>query len=411
MNYWRTVALVFSGTAVAQAIPLVGSLVIARLFAPAEFGVFTAWLGIAAIVGVFVTGRFEMALALEPDGEPRERAAMATVATTLLLVAAVTLIGTPVYLLLGDRLPQLPSALLLLFVPAFITLAASQIWQAWAAADGRFRALSMMRIVQAATITGLQILVGAIAPEASSLAAAHIIGVAAGVGFMAIQLPPRRLDGGRVTLRAFWRRYRKFPLFSLPADTVNTTAAQLPLVLVASRFGAEAAGFVALAFRTLGAPISLMGTAVLDVFKRRASSAWRERGDCAAEYRQTFVVLAAGSAVATVIFWFAGEELFAVAFGEEWRPAGKAALILLPLFALRFVASPLSYVFYIAEKQHVDLMWQVCLLGSTLATLLLLPTYERALLGYALGYGLLYVAYLFLSYRYSMGPADGRMRA
>ena len=367
MNYWRSVALVFSGTALAQAIPLLGSLLIARLFVPAEFGVFTAWLGIAAIVGVFVTGRFEMALALEDDGAPRAQAAMATVATTLLFIAVVCGLGLPAYFIFADRLPHLPPMLVGLFLPAFVALAASQIWQAWAASDGLFRALSAMRIVQAATITGLQIAAGLAAPSASSLALAHICGVALGVAVMMRWLPLRRLEGGLSALTPFWSRYRKFPMYALPADTVNTTAAQLPLAIIASRFGAESAGFVALAFRTLGAPISLMGTAVLDVFKRSASTAWRERGNCRREYLQTFSVLAAGSVLATVFFYFAGEELFAIAFGEQWRPAGQAAVILLPLFALRFVASPLSYVFYVAEKQHADLMWQICLLATTLS--------------------------------------------
>jgi O-antigen/teichoic acid export membrane protein len=402
-GYWRSVALVFSGTAVAQMIPLLGSLVIARLFVPAEFGIFMTWLGIAAVVGVFATCRFEMALALEPDGPPRAAAAMATVLTTLGMVVGVVLVGAAAYALFSDRLSEMPRALILLFPAAFLALSGSQIWQAWAAAEGLFKALSTMRILQAATITGLQIGIGLVAPSATALAAAHVAGVAAGIAAMMIWLPPRRLEGGVATLRRFWSRYRKFPIFSLPADSVNTLAAQLPLIVVTARFSAEAAGFVALAFRTLGAPISLMGTAVLDVFKRRASTAWRDRGDCRAEYLQTFRVLAAGSLAASLVFVLAGEDLFAFAFGEDWRGAGEAAVILLPLFALRFVASPLSYTIYIAEKQQLDLMWQLALLCVTLATLFLPPDYGATLLAYALGYSLLYMVYLSLTYRLSRG--------
>ncbi|MBO6633384.1 MAG: oligosaccharide flippase family protein [Rhizobiaceae bacterium] len=402
-SYWRAFALVFSGTALAQLIPLLGSLVIARLFVPAEFGTFMAWLGIATLVGVFVTCRFEMALPLENDGEPRSVAAMATVAITLIAITLVVMVGLPIFLLIEEQLPALPPALIALLVPAFISLAASQIWQAWAAAEGLFRALPAMRIVQAASITGLQVSVGLIAPSASGLAASHIAGVVVGVAIMMFWLPPRRLPGGITTLLMFWRRYRKFPYFALPADTINTASVQLPLMIIAGRFGAEAAGYVALAFRTLGAPISLMGTAVLDVFKRRSSTAWRARGECRSEYLQTLGVLAAGSVVATLAFFSVGEELFALAFGERWRKAGQLAIILLPLFALRFVASPLSYLFYLAEKQHIDLMWQVCLLAMTLSTLFLPNEFRDALLSYALGYGLLYVAYLVLSFRFSRG--------
>ncbi|MCR9195465.1 lipopolysaccharide biosynthesis protein [Oceaniradius stylonematis] len=402
-SYWRNVALVFSGTAIAQLIPLLGSLVIARLFIPAEFGIFMSWLGISAVVGVFSTCRFEMALALEPDGPPRAAAAMATVLTTLAMVTGVVLLGLVAYQLLADRLASLPSALIVMFPAAFLALTGSQIWQAWAAAEGLFKALSFMRILQATTITGLQIGLGFVAPSATALAAAHLAGVAAGIIVMMFWLPPRRLEGGIGALVGFWSRYRKFPMFSLPADSVNTLAAQLPLLVIAGRFGAEAAGFVALAFRTLGAPISLMGTAVLDVFKRRASSAWRTRGDCRAEYVQTAKVLAAGSVAASLVFFLAGEELFVFAFGEDWRGAGQAAVILLPLFALRFVASPLSYTIYIAEKQQLDLIWQLVLLGMTLATLFLPQAYAATLLAYAIGYSLLYVAYISLTFRLSRG--------
>jgi O-antigen/teichoic acid export membrane protein len=401
--YWRSVALVFSGTAIAQMIPLLGSLAIARIFVPAEFGIFMAWLGVAAVAGVFVTCRFEVALPLEPDGPPRAAAAMATALTTLGMITAVALVGFLLYPVLAERWPSMPDGLLWLLPIAILALSAAQIWQTWAAAEGLFRALAAMRILQAATITGLQITAGLLAPNAFTLAAAHVVGVFAGVLLAMLWLPPRRFVGGMNALVGFWSRYRKFPMFSLPADSVNTLAGQLPLLVIAARFGAEAAGFVALAFRTLGAPISLMGTAVLDVFKRRASSAWRERGECRAEYMQTAKVLTAGSVAASLVFLVAGEELFVFAFGADWRGAGQAAVMLIPLFALRFVASPLSYTIYIAEKQQLDLIWQLALLGMTLATLFLPETYAATLLAYAVGYSLLYVFYIFLTFQLSRG--------
>lgn len=402
-QFWRAVFLVFSGTATAQLIPILGSLIIARLFLPAEFGVFVTWLGLCALAAVFVTGRFEMALALEPDGPARGAAATATFITTALLLAVLITIGMIVWPFISPILPVMPQPLVWLSLPCIAALAAAQIWQAWAAAEGRFKALSMMRIFQAAAITGLQILAGLVMPSALSLAIAHVAGVAAGLAVMYWQLPLHPLPNLPTALFGFWSRYRRFPIFALPADTVNTAAGQLPLIILSSRFGADIAGYVALTFRVLGAPISLMGMAVLDVFKRRASESWRETGSCRGPYTETFLVLAALSAAATLLFWFAGEDLFVFAFGAAWRMSGEAAVILLPMFALRFVASPLSYTFYIAEKQHIDLMWQICLLFMTLTALIAFDQYETTLRAYALGYGALYVIYMALSYRFSRG--------
>jgi O-antigen/teichoic acid export membrane protein len=220
---------------------------------------------------------------------------------------------------------------------------------------------------------------------------------------------PLRLPHGvagpeaRRAITEFLSRHRRLPLLALPADTVNTAATQLPVFIVTARFGAGVGGWLALAMRTLGAPIALLGSSVLDVFRRHAATAWREQGNCRADYLQTFWVLALGSGLMSAFVALFNEELFVLAFGEEWRRAGVIALWLLPLFALRFVASPLSYVFYVAQKQHVDLLWQCALLAVTLATLNIAADYESALISYAMGYGVLYIVYLGLSYRLSGG--------
>src|SRR3546814_20399001 len=91
-TFWKNTASVLSGTLVAQAIPLVGTLIVARLFAPADFGVFAAWLAIVNVLSVVLTARFESSLAVVPDGAPRDIAFFATIATTLILSAAATAI-------------------------------------------------------------------------------------------------------------------------------------------------------------------------------------------------------------------------------------------------------------------------------------------------------------------------------
>src|SRR3546814_13032769 len=89
---------VLSGTLVAQAIPLVGKLIVARLFAPADFGVFAAWLAIVNVLPVVLTARFESSLAVVHDGEPSDIAFFAAIATPPLLHAAATTIMHTIHL-------------------------------------------------------------------------------------------------------------------------------------------------------------------------------------------------------------------------------------------------------------------------------------------------------------------------
>lgn len=407
-RFWRHVGVVLSGTVLAQSIPLLGSLLIARLYLPADFGLFSTWLGLAQLGAVAMTGRYEMALALEPDGETRRVAVLATFATAGL---AVTLLAFVVSNLYGfGWLRQIPHGLLVSWVPAATLLCASQVWQAWAAADGRYRELGLLRVGQALAVTVLQVVAGSFDASAESLAWAQVagltIGVLLGVWYMPLSVKPM-IPGNLLTaMRGFQKRHYRFPLLSLPADTVNTAAAQLPLLIVASRFDADTAGWLAMAMRTLGAPISLLGAAVLDVFRRHAAQGWRDNGNCRFEYMRTFWVLAGAATLVALVLVTTSEPLFALVFGERWRAAGTVALWMLPMFTLRLVASPLSYMFYLADKQHIDLAWQLALLAMTVCTLTLAVTSRGALLAYSAGYSALYLVYLFLSYRLSRGTSS-----
>ena len=102
------------------------------------------------------------------------------------------------------------------------------------------------------------------------------------------------------------------------------------------------------------------------------------------------------------VIWLA-EPAFGWLFGRAWKDAGTIAVWLMPLFALRFMASPLSYVFYIANKQGVELIWQCILLITTVASFTFSASFEQSIDFYVVGYGALYVVYLVLSYRYSKG--------
>jgi O-antigen/teichoic acid export membrane protein len=406
-NFWRSVVTVLGGTALAQIIPILGSLIVARQYAPTEFGIYSGWLGVVMLLAILLTGRFETALAIESDGEPRRLAVISTLSTCLLVACGAGLfLAIFIWLGVGTALlDKIPSQMVSAMVPTAFAIASAQTWQSWAAAEGNYRQLNLMRITEATMVTIAQISAGTMFKSAIALAIAYLLGILCGL-FVAVRLMPLGeppTGKYRVTVSEFWRRNHRFPLISLPADAINTAAVQLPILIVGNRFGAETAGLLAMTMRIMGAPIGLLGKSVLDVFKRHAATSFRERGECRNDYIRTFKVLLIGSLAFCAVMAFSNETLFTLALGENWRGAGTFAVWLLPLFALRFMASPLSYIVYIAGKQHVDLFWQVALLGMTVITLSYPQHHDLAVQSYSGGYSLLYVIYLFMSYRFSLG--------
>jgi O-antigen/teichoic acid export membrane protein len=140
---------------------------------------------------------------------------------------------------------------------------------------------------------------------------------------------------------------------------------------------------------------------VLEVFKRQSVQDFKAHGNCRDAYLYTFkalVLLGLGPSLVLLLF---SPQLFAWIFGEQWRAAGELAQILAPLYFLNFIASPLSYVFAVAGKQKVDLIWQIALFGMTACVFLMPATLHQSLAWYAAGYSALYLVYLHMSWQCS----------
>lgn len=61
-EFSRNVLTLMTGTVIAQAIPVLVMPILTRLYLPQEFGKFAVYMSILAIMGIFATGRYEIAI-------------------------------------------------------------------------------------------------------------------------------------------------------------------------------------------------------------------------------------------------------------------------------------------------------------------------------------------------------------
>jgi O-antigen/teichoic acid export membrane protein len=169
--------------------------------------------------------------------------------------------------------------------------------------------------------------------------------------------------------------------------------------MIGIRYGAQAAGLFALTQRVLAAPISLVAASVLEVFKRQSVHDFETLGNCSSAYRYTFKTLFFLGLLPSLVLFVYSPALFAWVFGDSWGSAGELAQILAPLYFLNFIASPLSYVFFVAGKQKIELVWQIALFVMTAGVFFSPGTLQDTLLRYAIGYSGLYLIYLHMSYQ------------
>lgn len=403
-TYWKHVLTVLGGALGAQALPLLAAPLITRLCTPAELGAFSVWLGVVAVAAIGATLRLEAAMIMD-HGREHQATCFSVVAWSATLLALCMTLAMIVAraLALPFALHLSWSALLTLGIGAWLT-AYMQTTLAFATSREAFGQAAKAKVAAAGSIALAQVALLTAGAGDAALHSGQLIGLAAGLLAATVLLAPPR---PRLFLRpdADARRYlhhhRAFWQISLPSNLLNVLVGQLPLFLIGARHGALAAGLYALTQRVLSAPVALLASSVLEVFKRQSVRDFQAHGNCREAYLYTFKALVLlGVAPALVLFLFS-PQLFAWIFGENWRAAGQIAQILAPLFFLNFVASPLSYVFFVAGKQKRDLVWQVALLAMTLAAFLAPGTLHQSVSRYAAGYSMLYLVYLYMSWQCS----------
>jgi O-antigen/teichoic acid export membrane protein len=367
-------------------------------------GAFSIWLGVIAISSTIATLRLEAAMILD-HGSYDQQTCFSVVAYFSTLLAIVITLCALLARVWG--VPQAQSmswfGLMTIGVGTWLT-AYNQIVIAYATSYRAFGKAALAKVCGAGTVALGQVVLLLIGVGGTALLAGQILGLAMGLTAAILLLsPPRASIAIKPTIaqRNYLAKHQSFWRFSLPAGLLNIVAGKFPLFLIGAKYGLPAAGLFALTERMLTAPVSLLAASVLEVFKRQSVHEFQTLGNCREAYRSTFkalVILGCGPAL--FIFAFA-PDFCAWIFGEPWREAGDFARILAPLYFLNFVASPLSYVFFVAGQQKAEFMWQVALFITTITLFLAPLTLKQILWNYTICYSALYVIYLLLSYRFA----------
>jgi O-antigen/teichoic acid export membrane protein len=394
------------GTLGSQAISLGVMLLIVRLYTPAEVGMYNVWLSFATILTVVVTGRYELALfSTSRTAESYSIVKLALLLTVFLSVICTLGVGVAATYIGG--VPSVVGEYWLVLAFAIFAMGVNKVILAVLSFKQAFKKMGLAKIWMSASIALAQVLAGYFALGIEGL----IYGQAAGA-LIATAIACLWFD--KAWFMACWttpynqmvataKRYINFPIFSLPAGVVNTISAQLPIIIVASRFGHEEAGWLALTLKMMGAPVTLLASSVLDVFKEQAARDFRMTGNCIPVFMRTFKSLALLSLLPFVFVWFFSEWAFSFFMGPDWVQSGYYAVLLLPMFYLKFVVSPLSYTIFISQRQHADLVWQFVLMLVTIGCFILPEKIDTALWSYSLAYGAMYFVYFGISYRCAQG--------
>lgn len=392
------------GTVLAQAIPVLVLPVLTRFMPAVELGQYFQWYAVSLVCAVLATGSLDMAIyTAETKDEIRDIThTVLGLAWAILLLAC--LLGLAVGLG-GFRLIEMGaweiaavglysgfSAVTQCIIAAFVY-------------DGRFVKQAHAKFVYALMPAALQLIAALVGSLSGYLIAGQLAGMLLAL-FILSRMTGLSLFKAPGHKEKFWIhliRWKRFPLYSLPARLINSGSSQLPLLAISVIYGAEVAAHYGVALRSIAIPIGLLGGAALTVFKRDASEEFREKGNCRSSYLYAIKNLSILSICVGAIIWISSDYLFSWGYGYTYIQSSEFAKLLLPSLMMGFVASPLSFCIFLGQKQHWDLIWQMILLLFVIAIFFSIKEVTIAVMAYSYGYAAFYVLYLLVSWRSARG--------
>ncbi len=358
------------GTAVAQLTSVLVSLLLARLYTPAEFGEMGVFNNCAALLLIVSTGAYEYAIV-------RSRTlaeAHALFSLTLCVAVGFSLLLTASFLAtdaagLGEKVPMPHKYMLPLYLVSAALLQALNYFSNYTEAYRRIATSSITRsLTQAAARIALSLV-----PQVNGLIAGSVAGNAgACLSYWrkrhAIAQALRHTT--RQALRRAARSYANFPKFQLPASLLNSASTNLPILIFAFFYPEREIGFLTMATALLYLPVMFISNSIGQVFYKKAIVQTPEQ-----TRRLAYSILLFAGAAGGLVFFFlllAGEErIFGLLLGAKWINTGRYALYLCPWQILVLCFSPISSLFDAQDRQKTEMKLNALMFAARTAVALL----------------------------------------
>lgn len=417
-HFVRSVAVLAGGTAAGQAIVVLSSPILTRLYTPEDFGVLAVYVSILSILVVVASLRYELAIPLPKHDD----IAANLLVFSLAIVFGVGMLSGVVVWLFGDQLVSWTNApamkpYLWLLPLSLVGAGTYQVLNYWAIRRRAFFHVARTRLYQGVAQVFTQVLLGLTKFGPGGLLLGDVVGRAGGSGTLAALAFKRdaelfkRISIGGIKLAAV--RYRRFPLLSSGSSLLNSAGLQLPAILLAAFYGPQVAGWFALGQRVVGVPAVLIGRAVAQVYIGEAARFARESP---AELHRLFSATAKRlffvGIVPIALLMLGGPLFFELVFGANWSEAGNYLRILGAMFLVQFVVAPLSQTLNVLERQDLQLVWDagrlVLVVGTIVAAYLLDFPAAVAIAVYGVGMILAYLSLFSISFLSIRKSSEGR---
>ncbi len=357
------VATLMSGTALSQGILFAATPLITRLYTPEEFGVFSLYLAIIGPISMVSAWRYDVAIMLPKDNEDAEAllvlSVLITIAMSILTLLLIIIFKDVILLYLTDDIE-----LFLWLVPLGVFISGLiQILTAWNTRKEQYKNIAQSKVLRSSATVSIQIGAKTSVPFSDGLIWGSLIGAIVALCLLlynAIKKYALRLNElsyDRIKKNA--KEHDKFPKYQSFATFINSISQSLPVVFLSFFYSPEIAGYYALAYRVLMAPVTLISGSIRNVYYQKASKIYSLNKSIKNLYVKTTLNLLKISLIPFLIVAIFAEPIFVYLFGDKWVISAIFVQILFIRTAIAFINPAASGTVFILGLQRFALFFTV----------------------------------------------------
>jgi len=404
----KNVMVLTSGTVLSQVLPILFFPILSRLYTPADYGVLGLFMSISMLLMLISNLQLNYAILIPKE----DKEALKVLMTGLHLIIFFTVISLLLVIAFGGGITQLLSSSelkpWLYLLPATVLFSGANIQlSAWFNRTGQFNVISSSRVTTSLvtvffSLTFSQVIIGS-----GGLLISYFLGSLSSFFILFINFKKRQsiFPISYKELIQVVKANKNYPLFTLPTELLNNLTQQLPLYIFSMYSGVQTVGWFSRGRQILGLPINYISGSVSEVYKQKASEAFRNNPSALKPlFFKTLGYLFLFSIVPFLLLGFFSPFLFAFFFGENWRQAGVFTQCLVVMYFFKFVISPLTFNFLLMGKQRINFAFHVItiflILIALFCGLYLFKSEVLALILFSGVYSIFYLIYGYLSFAF-----------
>lgn len=387
-----------TGTILSQIIAILTIPILSRIYLPEDFGQLAVVMVFSNVAGVILALRYEMALML-----PKSDVVAFQIMFKSIIIAIFMTLFESMFLsiLFKYSLENYAQFFYLIILCSFFNLF-FQLSTLWFNRQKKFKTSAKFVIFKVVSIFGMQLL---LSEQQNGMIYGYVYGnmiIFFILFFIYIKdISNIGINVSKLKLFFILKRYKKFPIYSVPASLMNSSANNIQFILIEQLFGSASAGILSMLTRLIYAPAALIGKTVNNVVFQHFTREINQKKMIFEQMKRiTLFISVIGFIVIIMILIIYKYNILIIILGKNWSEVNNLLIYFIPLIFTSILSTSISR-FAIFEKQEIGMCFQgfmlVCVISSIMLGEVITKNFQQTVILYSIILSLVFMAQLNIS--------------